>query len=184
MAVAADKLSRKMTEDEFMRLPHDGRKWELVNGEAREVPTNVEHDAISVNLVVLMGPHAKGHGFMTVGQAGFRMSDDNIRCPDVSYTRKDRVPGGKPPRTFGVVAPDLCIEIISPSEDRPDMMQKVYEYFDSGAEFVWHVFPELQKVVVYTSPLDAKEYDADDELSGGNLLPGFTCRVAQLFDME
>ena len=184
MAVVADQLLRKMTEEDFIRLPHDGRKWELVNGEAKEVPTSVEHDSISVNLVMLLGPYAKGRGFMTVGQAGFRMTDANIRCPDVSYTRKERVPGGRPPRTFGVAAPDLCIEIISPSEDRPDMMKQVYEYFESGAQLVWHVFPEAQTVVVYTSPQDAKEYTAGDELDGGTLLPGFTCRVSDLFALD
>jgi Uma2 family endonuclease len=181
MAVAAEVMSRKMTEQEFMDLPKDGRKWELVDGEAQEVPTSFEHDAIIINLVMLMGTYAKGKGFLTAGQAGFRMTDRNIRCPDFSFTRRERIPGGKPPPTFGVVAPDLCVEVISPSESRDDMAQKAHEYFDSGAEQVWHLFPDAQTVTVYTATTDAKEYAAGDELSGGDLLPGFTCRVSELF---
>jgi Uma2 family endonuclease len=184
MTVTTERISRKMTEDEFMQLPKDGRKWELVNGEAKEVPTKFDHDAIGINLILLLAPYAKGRGFMTSGQAGFRMADDNIRCPDVSYTRKERVPGGKPPPTFGVVAPDLCVEIISPSENRFDMMQKVQEYFESGAQQVWHVFPETKTVTVYTTPAETKDYAAEDQLSCGDILPGFTCLVSDLFEQQ
>lgn len=60
-------------------------------------------------------------------------------------------------------------------------MQKVLEYFDSGAQLVWHVFPEARKVVVFTSPTKSQEYAADEELIGGDLFPEFTCRVSDLW---
>ncbi|MBV9852708.1 MAG: Uma2 family endonuclease [Armatimonadetes bacterium] len=181
MAVAADKLSWKMTFEDYLRLPRDGRKYEYVDGEAKEVPTNYEHDVIGAIIIGLLTPHAKGRGYLTLSQAGFRMTGGNLRIPDAGFTRKERLPGGKPVQYFPDFAPDLCIEVVSPSEDRQDMTRKIEEYFNGGAQLVWHVFPAAQKVVVYTSPTDAKEYAAEDELSGGDLLPGFTCRVADLF---
>ena len=111
----------KITEDELMRLPKDGRKWELVDGRLTEVPTSIRHEEIGINLIALLLPFARGHGILTAGQGGFRMANDDVRVPDVSFTRKDRFPGGHAPNTFGTVAPDLCVEIISPSEKQADI---------------------------------------------------------------
>jgi Uma2 family endonuclease len=174
----------RLTEEQFMRLPEDGRKYELVDGEATEVPANFEHGMIGAIIISLLMPSAKHRGAMTTGQAGFRMHNGNIRCPDVSFTRKERLPGGKAPRSFGDAAPDLCIEIISPSEEKADMLRKIDEYFNAGAEQVWHVFPESEQVIIFSSPSEAKTYDSADELDGGNLLPGFRCCVSDLFAME
>lgn len=174
----------KMTEEEFMRLPDDGRKYELVNGRPKEVPTSFRHNAIGANIVALLMPYARGRGFLAISQAGFGMKDHNIRCPDVSFTRKERLPSGVPPDTFGDAAPDLCIEIVSPSEDQDDMKLKLGEYFASGSQQVWYLFPESRRVAIYTAPTKAITYDADDEISADDLLPGFHCRVTDLFSLE
>ena len=174
----------KITEDELLRLPKDGRKWELVEGRLTEVPTEWGHDLIGVNLIFLMRPFARGHGYMSSGQAGFHMAHGNIRVPDVSFTRKERIPGGKPANSFGAVAPDLCIEIISPSEERADMARKVREYFAGGAEQVWHIFPEVEQIVVFTSPTETQTFSADDIIDAGGILPGFSCRVGDIFTTE
>lgn len=182
--VPAAPAGRRLSEDEFMRLPDDGRKYELVDGELKEVPTSFLHDTIGIQLAVRLQPFARGRGFLAGSQAGFRMASRNVRCPDVSFTRKERLPGGKPPDTFGDAAPDLCIEIISPSEERADMQRKVREYFASGAEQVWHLFPDARQVIVYRAPDDSATLEAADEITGGDLLPGFACRVADLFEIE
>ncbi len=167
-----------MTEEEFMRLPDDGRKYELVDGQAKEVPISWEHDQIVVRFIGAIMSYVRGRGGMSIGKAGFRMRDGNIRCPDVSFTRKERIPGGRPGKWFGTVAPDFCVEIISPSEDAPDMARKVEEYFASGATLVWHIFPEAQQVMVYTSPTETVSYSAEHLLDAGDLLPGFSCLVS------
>lgn len=173
----------RMTEEEFLRLPDNGRKYELVDGEAKEAPASFEHDAIGANIIALLMPVARGHGVIASSQAGFRMVNRNIRCPDVSFTLKERLPGGRPNKGFGDAAPDLCIEIISPSEDKKDMERKVREYFSADAQYVWHLFPETQRLRIYTSPTDSTLYEAEDEIDGGDVLPGFRCRVADLFDV-
>jgi len=175
----------KITEDELMRLPKDGRRWELVEGRLKEVPTNWRHDEIGGIIVALLMAHSRGLGSITTGQAGFRMKNRNIRVPDVSFTRRERIPGGGPaPETFGDAAPDLCVEIISPSESPEDIAGKMREYFTSGAEQVWHVFPETQQVIVFTSPTEAQTFNGDDILNAGEMLPGFSYRVAEFFSWE
>ncbi|HZO88973.1 MAG TPA: Uma2 family endonuclease [Chthonomonadaceae bacterium] len=180
MAIAKAKL----TEEEFMRLPDDGRKYELVDGEAKEVPAGFQHAAIVANIIALFMPYARGRDILAASQAGFRMVDGNIRSPDVSFTLKSRLPQGRPNKGFGNLAPDLCIEIISDSEDRADMERKVGEYFTAGAQQVWHLFPETQTARVFTAPAAFTDYAPTDTLDGGDLLPGFRCRVAELFALE
>jgi Uma2 family endonuclease len=173
----------RLTEEEFLRLPDDGYKYELVEGEARMTPVYFEHDAVGANIVAMLMPHTRGRGALSNGQAGFRMKNGNVRCPDVSFTRKERLPGGRVPRSFGDAAPDLCIEIISASEDPVETARKVREYFEAGAEQVWHLFPETTRLVLFHSPDRSIEYGPEEELEGGNLLPGFLCKVAELFEI-
>jgi Uma2 family endonuclease len=184
VAETTGTIGRRMTEEEFVRLPADGRKWDLVDGEPREVPTSFEHDRIGVELLLRLAPFGKGRGHFTGAQAGFRMANGNIRCPDLGFTLKSRLPGGIPPREFLGVAPDLAVEIISPSEDRSEMGRKVREYLESGAQQVWQLFPAQRQVVVHYTPEHAVTLNDDDELDGGDLLPGFRSRVGDLFDLE
>lgn len=191
MAIAEAKIQdavlcsgMPITEDELMRLPKDGRKWEMEKGRLMEVPTSIKHEEIGLNLILRLGPLARGRGIVTTGQGGFRMRDGNVRAPDVSYTRKERFPNSHAPDGFGDLAPDLCVEIISPSERCGQMPRKVREYFSTGAVQVWHIFPERQEVKVFMSPTDTQTFSSDDVLDAGGILPGFSCRVADLFETE
>ena len=180
MAVAPTR----MTEEEFLNLPEDGHKYELVEGEARVVsPLYLEHEELVTHLIALLHPFTRKRGRLYGSSAGFRMASGNIRCPDVSFIRRERLPGGRSPRSFGAGAPELCIEIISASEDRQEMRQKVAEYFEAGAQQVWHLFPETQRLLLYTSPKEVTTLEAEKEVDGGDLLPGFRCKVADLFDL-
>ena len=184
MVVANPPILRKlrMTEQEFLRLPQDG-KYELVEGEAKRVPAAHEHDIIGAVVIYWLTPASIGRGYIASAQAGFRMKDGNIRCPDVSFMSKSRLPGGKPSKGFGNFAPDLCIEIISPSEELQEMEDKVQEYFDAGAQQVWHLFPETQRLRLFTSPNAFTDLASTDTIDGGNLLPTFRCQVSELFSL-
>ncbi len=174
----------RMTEDEFLRMPDDGRKWELVNGEPKEVATSVKHDIYAMRLANMINSHAENKGFITGSQAGYRMANGNIRCPDLAFTRYEKLPSGELPEGFGDFAPDLCIEIISPSEEPGEMMKKVREYFGAGAEQIWHLFPETKTVRVFISPEVSTEYHEDDEITGGDILPTFRCQVSEIFKLR
>ncbi len=178
------KRKRRLTEEDLMRLPKDGRKYELVDGEAKEVPTGFKHDIISLRLgAKLYACPSSQRGYLAGSQAGFRMSDGNIRCPDVSFTLKERLPEGEPSDRFAPFAPDLAVEVVSPSEDESDLLRKVGEYFASGSQQVWLLFPQTRTVKVFTAPLEMKTLHEDDELTGGDLLPDFRVRVGELFEL-
>ncbi len=181
MAVSRAEPKKVLTEDEFMRLPHDGPKVELVDGEVIEVPTGGIHGDIAVSLILLIGVIARAFGRVFDSGTGFRMASKNIRSPDVSFMRTERLPDGKPPEGFVDGAPALCIEVISSSEERREMFRKVSEYFDSGAQQVWHVYPETRRVVIYSLTDDIRLLGPDDELTAGGLIPGFSCQVAEIF---
>ncbi len=177
------RRKRKMTEAEFMRLPDDGRKYELVDGEAKEVPASVKHDVIAIELAVRLKPLVAEAAYLAGTQAGFRMTTGNIRAPDLSVIFKNSLPQGKLPDGFGDRAPDLAIEIVSPNEDMPDLMRKIGEYFESGAKQVWLLFPERKRVIVYDSPFEQTVLNENDTLTTP-LIPEFRARVGDLFEAE
>jgi Uma2 family endonuclease len=172
-------VKQRLTEEEFLRLPDDGRKYELVEGEAREVPAGVLHDAIVMRIGFLMYPSAQKVGFLAASSAGFKMVTGNIRSPDVSLVLRERLPEGKPPQGFLEGAPDLAIEVLSPNEDWAELGQKLGEYFASGTKQVWLVDPEKHMVTVYKSLTEVRVFYADDEIST-ELLPSFRCKVSEL----
>ena len=185
------KTGMPITEDELLRLPKDGpdnlaaARFELVDGRLASRPAaTFLAGATAANLVCLIGPSMKGRGVGSVGRAGFHMSNGNVRAPSVSFTRTERIPGGRPGSGFGSVAPDLCVEIISPSERPADIADKLHDYFDSGANVVWHVFPEMQSVTVWTSRAEMRSFSGEEVLDARDLLPGFTCRVSEIFRAE
>jgi Uma2 family endonuclease len=172
-------VKQRLTEEEFLRLPDDGRKYELVEGEAREVPAGVLHDAIVMRIGFLMYPSAQKVGFLAASSAGFKMVTGNIRSPDVSLVLRERLPEGKPPQGFLEGAPDLAIEVLSPNEDWAELGRKLGEYFASGSKEVWLVDPEKHMVTVYKSLTEVRVFYADDEIST-ELLPSFRCKVSEL----
>jgi Uma2 family endonuclease len=170
-----------MSEQEIMSLPDDGYKYELVDGRAKLVPANGDHGAIATWLVYLL--HAWGvlrYGMLTDSSTGYRLPSGDVRVPDVGFIRWERLPDRKPPRGFVEGAPDLAVEIISPSEDKKDMGRKVGEYFEAGAQQVWQIFPVSRRIVIYSSMDDVQTYTTADIITGADLLPGFEHRVATI----
>lgn len=171
----------RITEEEFLALPKDLGHIELVDGEVVHVSTTLRHEDIGATLMLLMGIQARKHGRVFGSSAGFRKANGNIRVPDLSFMRAERLPEGKAPDEFGDGASDLAVEILSPSERPGAIYRKLGEYFDAGAKQVWLVRPETQTVTVYGTEPDPTILGADDELTAGDLIPGFRCRVADLF---
>ncbi len=175
------RRKRRWTEADLLSLPDDGRKYELVNGRLVEVPTGTRHGEISVELTIRIYPFAKPWAVVYDSSTGFRTARGNIRSPDVSVMRKERLPDGKSPVGFADGTPDLAIEVISPSERTSDILEKIAEYFESGTQEVWLLFPERQQVHRYTANLEVEVLNENDILKGEPILPGFEVRVGDLF---
>ena len=112
----------------------------------------------------------------------FRLEPKQIRIPDVSFISKQRFAGRTvTPGAFWELGCDLAVEVISPSNTRREMERKLSEYFAAGVKAVWLVYPKSREVVVYTSPSNSDTLRGDELLDGGDVLPGFSVPVAEIF---
>jgi Uma2 family endonuclease len=182
MATVQPKRKRRYTEQDLLNLPDDGRKYELVNGRIHIVPTGGRHGWIGSKLSGITYSRLPETLRSFDSSTGFRTVGGNIRSPDFSLMQKARLPQGEPPVDFIDGAPDLAVEVVSPSENLKDLYQKVLEYFESGSREVWLLFPERKQVYRYTAPLEVEVLRENDILTGGELLPDFQVRVGELFE--
>jgi Uma2 family endonuclease len=104
-----------------------------------------------------------------------------LRKPDTSFVAKTRVQ--KPENGYYFQAPDLAVEVISPSDLRPGVLhKKLTDYFTYGTQQVWLVYQDEKRIVVQNFDGTAVTYELDDQVSGGDLLPGFSLNVADVFE--
>jgi Uma2 family endonuclease len=176
-----------MTAGELLALPDDGKRHELVKGELREMtPAGARHGEAAAALTVLLGQHVRAQrlGRVLAAETGFRISrnPDTVRAPDVSFVARKRVPSAGPPDGYWELAPDLAVEVVSPSDTAADVQSKVQMWLESGVRLVWVVYPDTRSVVAYESLKEISTFTAEDTLSGGEVVTGFECKVAEIFE--
>ena len=162
----------------------ESRLCELVDGVLVEKTVGYYESCLAVRLIMLIGSFVEQRRLGVVaGEAGMiRLSAGLVRIPDVSFVSWGRLPGRRVPRVpIADLAPDLAVEVISPSNTTREMERKLQDYLAAGVRLVWYVHPGPQEVHVYT----AERQDVltlDQELSGGDVLPGFVLPLRQLFE--
>ncbi len=170
------------TEEDLRQAPNDGHKHELVDGEIRMSPGGGLHGLVSLRLATGLFAFATearlGHVFGT--DVGYRLPGGNVRSPDVSFVAAGRFPGETVPDDFADLAPDLAVEVLSPGDRPRYVLDMVGEYLEAGVRLVWVIDPRHRRAVVYRSLSDVRELTSDDELDGGDVLPGFRCRLGDL----
>jgi len=160
---------------------------ELVDGELVErEPMGQRADAVASRLIMRLGNYSEAHlpGVVNGAHGSFQIfpgDPGKVRIPDVSFTRKDRLPGGEPAEGHGRVAPDLVVEVISPNDLASDLFQKIDDYQSAGIPLIWVVNPETCTVRPITLNGEGPSLRLGDTLRGGEVLPGFECPVASLF---
>jgi Uma2 family endonuclease len=170
-----------LTLEQFEQLPDDGMRHELDEGELVSMPpTAIDHGEIQLEVGSLLKKFVRSRklGIVLV-ETGFRLSRGTVRAPDVSFIRAERMRKRDRQRLFEG-APDLAVEIISPSESASDIAHKVEQYLHAGAE-VWVVYPRSRTVHVFEPSKMGRVLDAGDLLESPALLPGFSVRVSELF---
>jgi Uma2 family endonuclease len=184
MATVAEKL---WTVEEFARRPQppDGSREELVRGViVTMAPPAFRHGKIQVRVGSILDQFVRTRGLgQVVGETGVitERDPDSVRGPDAAYWSKERLPLDAEPEVYPDVAADLCVEVRSPDESRKQIEEKVREYLACGVRLVWYVDPSKQTVTVYRPGQAEQVLTATDTLSGEDVLPGFTCPVADLF---
>ena len=105
-----------------------------------------------------------------------------MRIADVAFIRWERFPNGKLPREpIPALAPDLAIEVLSKGNTEREMQRKLRDYFEAGVRLVWYIDPESRTATVYTATDQSAAIDSDGVLDGGDVLPGFTLSLTELF---
>ncbi|MGZ8919920.1 MAG: Uma2 family endonuclease [Limisphaerales bacterium] len=182
-AVSANQ-KKEWTEEELQALPDNGFDYELVDGELVVSPKNdFQHGDICGELLMRLRFHALNQlGLVCDSSTGFWMSNRNCRAPDISFVAKARLSGlKKAPTEFFKGATDLAVEVLSPNNSRPEMEERLRDFFDSGTRLVWIIDPETESAEICYSLIDRRWLSPSGELNGEDLLPGFRCKLAEPF---
>jgi Uma2 family endonuclease len=173
-----------LTADDLERMPQDDAvRLELDHGELITMPpAGGERGEVGVQIAALVTLHVKAHklGRTYNSETGFRLTNDTVRAPDLSFIQSDRVPTG---RTLGFVplAPDLAVEVFSPSDSPAQLMRKIKQYLAAGTHTVWVVYPEQKQLHVIEASGADRILNTADTLDCSELLPGFSVSVETLF---
>jgi Uma2 family endonuclease len=161
------------------------RICELIDGVLVEKAVGIRESLLAVVLIRWLYEFARQHnsGLVAGADGMVRLWAGRTRAPDVGFYSWDRLPGGKVPEApLPTLAPDLAVEVLSESNTRAEMRLKRQDYFAVGTRLVWEIDPEERTVAVYTSvESPVAILAAADTLDGGEVLPGFTLPLQDLF---
>ena len=179
-------VSAPMTAEELLRLPHDGHRYELIKGELKVMtPASPRHGRIANMVTFLLTRHVRQHdlGVVYAAETGFKLREDpdTVRAADAAFVAKARIPSEGEPEGYWAIAPDLVVEVISPSDSAPAVQSKVADWLAAGCRIVWVVYPDTKTVTEYRSWQKVQVLTADQSLEGSDVLPGFVCPVRELF---
>jgi Uma2 family endonuclease len=181
-------LREPLTLAEWNALP-ESDEWleELVDGHVvREPLPAVYHGAIQFNVGFALMEYARrtGSGYV-FGHAGVKLADEprlTIRGPDVAFVRRERVPGDEMRLQALPFAPDVAVEVVSPSNSAAELQEIVVRYLASGSSSVWVFYPSTRQVLVYSGANSVRLLSEKDELTD-NVLPWFSEKVETFFEI-
>jgi Uma2 family endonuclease len=176
-----------MTVEEFLACSVPEGKAELVRGELRVTPPpGAPHGTAATNLVVMVANHVRAHA---LGRAfgdsfGYELVrlPRTVRVPDGSFVRAERLPSEGIGPGLVKFAPDLAIEVLSPSETASELEEKLDDYLASGTPLIWVVDPVRRTVMIVAADAPVRWLREEDTLGGGTVIPGFACRVSDIFE--
>jgi Uma2 family endonuclease len=175
-------------------IPHDlpeadihtenGCEW--IDGRIVEKAMGMESSFVSLNLASHLRAHvvAGALGFVFPGDLGYQInvgSSRRVRKPDVSFIASARLEGGRILRGNCRIAPDLAVEVISPNDEAEEIEQRVADFMSVGTRLFWIVYPATRSVWVLRADGSAQRLTAQQNLSGEDVVPGFSCPIESLF---
>lgn len=178
--------SRLLSADELLALPDDGYRYELVKGELKKAsPPGEQHSILVVRLTLSLGAHVEANrlGQVYAGEPGIKLSSnpDTVRAPDVAFVRQERLEALPPGTGHREEAPDLVVEVVSPSDLYTDVDEEVAQWLEAGVRVVLVVNPRNRSVSVYRSPYEMKRVTGRDVIDGEDVVPGWQLGLEQLF---
>lgn len=178
---AMSTTAQLMTADELFELPRRDFRCELIEGELRRAQFfGGEHGAVVAILVSRVGAHVEANdlGVCFGAGTGFIISrdPDTVRAPDLAFVSRGRIPAEGVPKKFWPGAPDLAVEVLSPGDTYSEVEEKVEGWLAAGARAVWVLNPKRRNAMT-----DVTRLSEADDLDGGEVVPGFRCKVSELF---
>ena len=185
--IAVTAYPEQMTVEEFETYPFPDGKIELVRGEPRVMPpAAIPHGQVQMNLLRRLIPfvYDRRLGHLFTDGHGYELLalPRTVRNPDMAFVRANRIPpeGVKP--GFFKGAPDLIVEVLSPSERAWELQEKINDYFASGTEEIWVIDPKRRSVMAVQLVAAVRTFDTTATFEGSTVLPGFQIEVAALFE--
>ncbi len=179
-------MRRLTTIADLERMAPDGDRWELIRGELRRVTAaGGRHGEIACEFGRRIGNHVvEGRlGRLYSSDTGFVLARDPdvVLMPDVAFVRAERLPGAAEREGIMPLAPDLVVEVVSPTDCSGDVEAKVGLYLAGGVAVVWVADPRRRTVTVHCSGVSPVVLGEGEELDGGNVLPGFRLKGVEGF---
>ena len=172
-----------VTVEDFVGLPEsvDGRevRYELVEGELITMsPAMLTHNRVRDRILVVLLRYLEADPLgLAVAEQPFQVSEMTVRVPDVAFICAGRSLASDKPIEG---APDLAVEVVSPSNTPREVDQRISDYFAAGCRRVWVVYPEEREVYIH-GMVGVTRRRGDDLIEDAELLPGFSLKVSNLF---
>lgn len=183
--MTAPAPARLITAEEFLHMP-ENEGAELVDGRIVEVPMGSMSSWLGGELLFLVRLFLRSNnlGWVFPQENGMRIWPDHpnrVRKPDLAFVRHGRLPGRQPEPGWLTVVPDLVAEVVSPGDEAEDLELKLVEYREAGIPLIWVIYPLTQRAHILGANRPLVELAPDGILDGEDILPGFTCSLAELF---
>lgn len=183
--IRLEPLPGQATEEDILRIhAQEGPICELIDGVLVEKPTATYEALLAGVLLYFLQQYLEDHdlGIVLPGDGLLRLFPGRVRAPDVSFIAWKRMPNQElGHEAIASLAPDLAVEVLSPSNTEAEIDQKIQEYFGAAGKLVWIVDPQARTVRVYTSPRRSTLLTEDDTLDGRKVLPGFSLPIRKWF---
>ena len=178
--------SQLVTAEQLLGMPRDGFRYELLKGElVKMAPAGSQHGTLAMRVGWRLAQHVESLelGTAFAAETGFRLSSnpDTVRAPDAAFVSQRRVEEAGEVQGYWPGAPDLAVEVISPSDTYTEVENKVLDWLDAGTAMVVVVNPRQQTVTVYRSRSEIAILTAGDTIDGSDVVPGWTLPVQDLF---
>ena len=173
------------TPEDLLTLPDYGR-FELLDGHLVERKTGAKSSYAATNVLGLVWYFVRSNSLGLVFQADcgyqiFAEEPGRVRFSSGSFIRRGRLPEDRPPQGHCPLAPDLVIEAVSPHDAASELEAKIAQWLSAGVQLVWVLYPETHRLQVHRADGTVTKLQVDDQLSGEEVIPGFQCQVAAVF---
>ena len=176
-----------LTAEDLLRLDSEGVRGELIRGVLHEtMATGQKHGWIVSKLVALLMnfimPRRLGRVLASDSGIWLERDPDTVREPDIAFTLAERLPPGGPVDGYSEVVPDLVVEVVSPNDRPGEVAEKTAMWLSFGVRLVWLVRPDRRTIEVHRAGGQVETLSEGDALDGLDVLPGFSCDLAAVFD--